>query len=338
VSDGQRRTTIRDVAARAGVSPGTVSKALNGTGQISAQTRQRILAAAAETGFRPNELARSVFERRSYTVGMITTDSFERFSVPVMLGAEDALGAGRISVFLCDSRDDPIREKHYIDVLQGRRVDGFIVTGRSSNIRQPLAVEPGTPVVYALTPSANPQDCSIVVDDVAVGRIAGEHFLRMGRTRVAHITGPERFDAAQQRLAGLQQALAAGGTELVAPPYFGGWAEDWGRQATQMLLRAHPDVDAISCGSDLLARGVTDSLRELGKHVPRDIAVIGTDNWEIIATGARPPLTTVDTALTEVGRIAAERLLDAIAGRPHSGIEHVPPRLVLRASTDDSAS
>lgn len=338
MTGGNRRTTIRDVAARAEVSPGTVSKALNGTGQISAQTRQRILAAAAETGFRPNELARSVFERRSYTVGMITTDSFERFSVPVMLGAEDALGAGRISVFLCDSRDDPIREKHYIDVLQGRRVDGFIVTGRSSNIRQPLAVEPGTPVVYALTPSANSNDCSIVVDDAAVGRVAGEHFLRMGRKRVAHITGPERFDAAQERSAGLKQALASVGAELVAPPYFGGWGEDWGRQATQMLLRAHPDVDAVSCGSDLLARGVIDSLRELGKHVPRDIAVIGTDNWEIIATGARPPLTTVDTALAEVGRIAAERLLDAIAGRPHSGIEKVLPRLVLRASTDDSAN
>lgn len=338
MTDGQRRTTIRDVAARAGVSPGTVSKALNGTGQISAQTRQRILAAAAETGFRPNELARSVFERRSYTVGMITTDSFERFSVPVMLGAEDALGAGRISVFLCDSRDDPIREKHYIDVLQGRRVDGFIVTGRSSNIRQPLAVEPGTPVVYALTPSANPRDCSIVVDDQSVGRVAGEHFLRMGRKRIAHITGPERFDAARERLTGLEQALAAGGAQLIAPAYFGGWGEDWGRQAAQMLLRAHPDVDAIYCGSDLLARGVTDGLREGGRNVPHDIAVIGTDNWEIIATGARPPLTTVDTSLTEVGRIAAERLLDAIAGRPHSGVELVPPRLVLRASTDDSAN
>lgn len=338
MTDGNRRTTIRDVAARAGVSPGTVSKALNGTGQISAQTRQRVLAAASETGFRPNELARSVFERRSYTVGMITTDSFERFSVPVMLGAEDALGAGRISVFLCDSRDDPIREKHYIDVLQGRRVDGFIVTGRSSNIRQPLAVEPGTPVVYALTPSADPSDCSIVVDDPAAGRIAGEHFLRMGRSRVAHITGPERFDAARERAAGLEQALAAAGTQLVAPPFFGGWGEEWGRQAGQMLLRTHPDVDAIYCGSDLLARGVADSLRELGTHVPRDVALIGTDNWEIIATGTRPALTTVDTALAEVGRVAAERLLDAIAGRPHSGVEQVPPRLVLRASTDDSAA
>ncbi len=334
MSEGHRRATIRDVAARAGVSPGTVSKALNGTGQISAATRRRIIDAAEETGFRPNELARSVFERRSYTVGMITTDSFERFSVPVMLGAEDALGAGRISVFLCDSRDDPIREKHYIDVLQGRRVDGFIVTGRSSNIRQPLAVEAGTPVVYALTPSSDPADCSVVVDDVAVGRLAGEHLVRMGRTRIAHITGPDRFDAARERAAGLQAALEAAGLDLVGPALFGGWGEEWGRQAAQALVRSHPDVDAIYCGSDLLARGVGDTLRELGRDVPHDVALIGTDNWEIIATGARPALTTVDTALTEVGRVAAERLLEAIGGTPRAGVESVAPRLVIRGSTD----
>jgi len=334
VTESLRRTTIRDVAARAGVSPGTVSKALNGTGQVSPETRQRVLAAAAETGFRPNALARSVFERRSYTVGMITTDSFERFSVPVMLGAEDALGAGQISVFLCDSRDDPIREKHYIDVLQGRRVDGFIVTGRSSNIRQPLAVEPGTPVVYALTPSANPADCSIVVDDQAAGALAGEHFARMGRSRVAHITGPEYFDAARERAAGLVDALAAASMELVASPFYGAWTEEWGRQAGQMVMRNHPEVDAIYCGSDLIARGVGDAIRELGRSVPKDVALIGTDNWEIVATGARPPLTTVDTSLSDVGRIAAERLLEAIAGRPRSGVERVAPRLVIRGSTD----
>lgn len=338
MSAANRRTTIRDVAARAGVSPGTVSKALNGTGQVSADTRQRILAAARDTGFRPNELARSVFERRSYTVGMITTDSFERFSVPVMLGAEDALGAGRISVFLCDSRDDPIREKHYIDVLQGRRVDGFIVTGRSSNIRQPLAVERGTPVVYALTPSADDSDCSVVVDDRAAGRIAGDYFQRMGRTRIAHVTGPEHFDAARERALGLRESLAQGSTALVADPYFGGWGEHWGRQAAQMLVREHPDVDAIYCGSDLIARGVGDALRELGRGVPHDVALIGTDNWEIIATGARPSLTTVDTGLAEVGRVAAERLLDAIGGKPRSGVERIPPRLVIRGSTDPTGS
>ncbi|GAB3408051.1 LacI family DNA-binding transcriptional regulator [Flindersiella endophytica] len=330
-----RRATVRDVAARAGVSPGTVSKALNGTGQISPATRERILAAAAEVDFRPNALAKSVFERRSYTVGLITTDSFERFSVPVMLGAEDALGAGRISVFLCDSRDDPVREKHYVDVLLGRRVDGFIVTGRSSNERPPLDLRGDVPVVYALTPSSNPSDCSVVVDDVAAGRVAGEHLIRLGRRRIGHITGPEWFDAARRRASGLTSALAGAGLELVADPVYGEWTEAWGRQATHILLRSAPDVDAIYCGSDVLARGVGDSLRELGRRVPEDVALIGTDNWEFIATGARPPLTSVDLGLSAVGRVAAQHLLDAIEGSPHSGREHVPCRLVVRGSTDD---
>lgn len=333
-----KRATVRDVAARAGVSPGTVSKALNGTGQISRETRARIVAAAEEIDFRPNALARSVFERRSYTVGLITTDSFERFSVPVMLGAEDALGAGRISVFLCDSRDDPIREQHYVDVLLGRRVDGFIVTGRMSNERAPLAVSPDVPVVYALTPSARATDSSVVVDDVAAGRLAGEHLIRLGRRRVGHVTGSEWFDASRRRAAGLAESLAAAGLPLASPPLFGDWTEAWGRQATHILLRSAPEVDAIYCGSDILARGVADSLRELGRRVPEDVALIGTDNWEFIAHGARPPLTSIDLGLPAVGRLAAQRLLDAIAGNPHSGREQVPCHLVVRASTDEAAA
>jgi LacI family transcriptional regulator len=333
----ERRATVRDVAARAGVSPGTVSKALNGTGQISDATRERIRAAAEEIDFRPNALARSVFERRSYTVGMITTDSFERFSVPVMLGAEDALGAGQISVFLCDGRGDPIRERHYVDVLLGRRVDGFIVTGRSSNRRTPLPGAGDVPVVYALTPSANESDCSVVVDDVASGRLAAEHLLRIGRTRIAHVTGPEHFDAAQCRHQGFVAALAEAGKELTGSAMYGGWTEAWGRQATHILFRAHPDIDAIHYGSDLLARGGADALREIGRRIPEDVAIVGTDNWEIIAEGARPPLTSVDLRLSDIGRVAAERLLDAIEGRPHSGTEIVPCQLVVRASTDGTS-
>ncbi|GAB3825946.1 LacI family DNA-binding transcriptional regulator [Kribbella italica] len=334
---GERRATVRDVAARAGVSPGTVSKALNGTGQISAATRERIRAAAEEIDFRPNALARSVFERRSYTVGMITTDSFERFSVPVMLGAEDALGAGRISVFLCDSRGDPIRERHYVEVLLGRQVDGFIVTGRSSNRRPPLVGAGDVPVVYALTPSADEEDCSIVVDDVASGRLAAEHLLRIGRTSIGHIAGPEHFDASNRRYEGFAAALAEAGVELTGKPLFGVWTEAWGRQATHILLREHPGIDAIHFGSDLLARGGADALRELGRRIPEDVAITGTDNWELIAEGARPPLTSVDLRLADVGRTAAQRLLDAIEGRPHSGLELVPCQLVVRASTDESA-
>jgi len=330
----QRRATVRDVAALAGVSPGTVSKALNGTGQISETTRSRIEAAAEVLDFRPNELARSVFERRSYTVGVITTDSFERFSVPVMLGAEDALGAGRISAFLCDARDDPIRERHYIDVLLGRRVDGIIVTGRSSNPRSPIQVDKSIPVIYALTPSTDPDDCSIVVDDVSAGRLAGEHLVGLGRRNIAHITGPRSFNAVNERAQGLVAALAPAGLQVAGEILYGGWTEAWGRQATQILLRSRPDVDAIYCGSDLIARGVSDALREAGRVVPKDVALVGTDNWALIAEGARPPLTSVDMGLADVGRLAAQRLLEAIDGVRHSGTELVPCHLVLRASTE----
>ena len=125
-----RRVTIRDVAAEAGVSIGTASKALNGQGKLRTETRERVAEVAQRLGFAPNTLAQALLAGRSFTVGLITTDSFGRFSIPVMLGAEDALGNGQVSVFMCDTRDDPEREQRYVEMLAARRVDGLIVTGR----------------------------------------------------------------------------------------------------------------------------------------------------------------------------------------------------------------
>jgi len=154
----RRPATIADVAALAEVSVGTASKALNGRGQLRPETRERVLAAADRLGFHPNELARGLLAGRSFTVGLITTDSFGRFSIPVMLGVEDALGAGRISVFLCDGRGDPIREQHYIRTLLARRVDGIVITGRRADPRPPIAADLPVPVVYAMTQSTDPND------------------------------------------------------------------------------------------------------------------------------------------------------------------------------------
>ena len=130
---------ISDVAALAGVSVGTVSKALNGRGQLREQTRERVRAAAEQLGFEPNTVARSLLAGRTYTVGLITTDHYGRFSIPLMRGAEDALGAGEMAAFMCESREDPIREQHYVRTLLSRRVDGIIVAGRRTDARAPLA-------------------------------------------------------------------------------------------------------------------------------------------------------------------------------------------------------
>src|SRR5487761_984041 len=146
-----RRVTIRDVAAEAGVSIGTASKALNGQGKLRAETRERVAEAAQRLGFAPNTLAQALLAGRSFTVGLITTDSFGRFSIPVMLGAEDALGTGQMSVFMCDARDDPQRERRYVDMLSGRSVRGLIITGRRIEPRPAIGARLDIPVVYAMT-------------------------------------------------------------------------------------------------------------------------------------------------------------------------------------------
>ena len=341
-----RRATIRDVAAEAGVSIGTASKALNGQGRLRPETRERVAEAARRLGFAPNPLAQALLAGRTYTVGMITTDSFGRFSIPVMLGAEDALGAGRISVFMCDTRDDPEREHRYLEMLTGRRVDGLIVTGRRIEPRPPIGAGLGVPVVYAMTqpdgssgpsvpggPGA-PLGSAVLPDDVGGAAAAGAHLLDTGRRHIAHITGPERFLAARLRAQGLRSVLAPAGVPLAdGEVLYGEWSERWGREAAGLLLRCAPATDAIFCGSDQIARGVGDALRAAGRRVPGDIAIVGFDNWEPMVLGADPPLSSVDMCLEDVGRAAAEDLLAAIGGEPARGVRTVPGRLVVRASS-----
>ncbi len=334
-----RRVTIRDVAARAGVSIGTASKALNGQGKLRAETRDRVADAARELGFAPNQLARGLLAGRTYTVGVITTDSFGRFSIPVMLGAEDALGAGQISVFMCDTRDDPDRERQYLDMLLSRRVDGLIVAGRRIEPRPSIGLGLGIPVVYAMTQSMDSDEPAILPDDTGGGRLAAEHLLGLGRRRFGHITGPERFLAARKRARGFCDGLAGAGLDFSAHDVlYGEWSEAWGREAARVVLGSPSGVEAIFCGSDQIARGVSDTLRLLGCRVPEDIALVGFDNWSPMVLGADPPLTSVDMCLEDIGRVAAEHLLLAINGEPTHGPHSVPCRLVERGSTGAGAS
>jgi LacI family transcriptional regulator len=337
---GTRPVTIRDVAARAGVSIGTASKALNGQGRLRPETRARVAAAASDLGFAPNMIARGLHGGRTYTVGLITTDGFGRFSIPVMLGAEDALAAGQISVFMCDTRDDPARERQYVQTLLSRRVDGLIVAGRRIEPRPSVGAPSRIPVVYAMTQSLASDEPSVIPDDYGGGRLAAEHLLASGRRRLGHITGPERFLAARKRAGGFCDAVTEAGAAGGAPQdvLYGEWSESWGRQAARILLRHLPRADGIFCGSDQIARGACDALRQLGRRVPEDVAVVGFDNWEPMAAGCEPPLTSVDMCLEDVGRTAARHLLAAIGGEPSRGLHTVPCRLVIRESAPGPAA
>lgn len=328
-----RAPTLKDVATLAGVSLATASKALNGRADVNPTTRQRVIDAARSIEFTPNTLARGLLAGQTGTVGLLTNDLEGRFSLPILMGAEDAFGAGRMSVFLCDARGDAIRESYHLQALLARRVDGLIVVGSSTDPRPSLGPDLPVPVIYAYAPSADPGDASLVPDNVSAGAMAVQHLVSTGRKRIAHISGEHSYAAARDRVAGALSALADAGLEPEGKVRYGHWSEAWGRAATSALLNQHPELDAIVCASDQIARGALEILKERGIDVPGDVSVVSFDNWEILAAESRPPLTSVDMNFEALGRRAAQMLSQAIAGETHSGITSLPCRLVVRAST-----
>lgn len=330
----RRAPTVYDVARSANVSIGTVSKALNGRGQLRPETRERVLAAAERLGFRPNDLVHSLLRGRTYTVGLLTRDLYGRFSIPLLMGIEDALGEARLSVFLCTSRDDAEREHRHIESLLAKQVDGIIVAGRRIDPRPPVELGAArVPLLYAFAQVPDRNALCLLPDDAHGGRLAAERLLQVGRRRLAHITGPENFVAARLRAAAMRTTLAEHGLDLPeARLLAGSWDEDWGYAAANRLLDEDARVDGIFCGNDLLARGAADALRERGVRVPDDVALVGYDNWEIIAAKTRPPLTSVDMNLHDLGRMAGERLLAMIAGERAEGTVRLPCSLVVRES------
>ena len=330
-----RAVTLRDVAAAAGVSVATASKALNDQGRMAEATRARVRQTAKALGFRPNGLAQSLSRRRSFTVGLLTNDTYGRFTLPVMAGISDALVDNGVSVFLCNIEDDPALAQTHVDAMLEKRVDGIIASGKRIDRRLPVDLSGlGIPVIYAFS-EPDPDAIGFVSDDESGARLAVEHLIRLGRRRIAHVTGPSSFRVVHQRAAAYRDALrAAGLAEPDQGAMVGHWSEAWGHEAAGYLFDGiGSPPDAVFCGSDQIARGVVDALRERGRRVPDDVAVIGFDNWEIVAAATRPPLTTVDMNLKALGREAGLTLLQLVDRQPiEPGVRKLPCRLVVRQS------
>ena len=335
---GARETpTIRDVARLAEVSIGTASKALNANGRLSLETREKVLRVARELGYRPNNLAQSLHRSKSMTVGILTNDSFGRFSFPIVEALEDRLASDGIAVFMCNATDDPARERQHLDQLLGKRIDGLVVTARRSDKHSSVASQVGgLPVVYVFAQGDEPDSLSLIPDDEGGARLATEHLIRLGRKRIAHLTGPALFEAVTLRHRGYAAALAAAGLPEL-PGYFryGRWSEANGREAVGELFDGKPvdaRPDALFCANDQIARGALDALRDRGIEVPADVAVVGFDNWDVMVEGAQPPLTSIDMNLKTLGREAGERLIAMIGGEAQSGVVRLPCTLVVRQS------
>ena len=331
-----RRTTIRDVAAAVGVSTATVSKVLNRTGRVSDETRAAVLDAAARLDFRPNAMARALQSSRSSSVGLLTDDIYGRFSLPLMAGVTQALITSGTSVFLCAIDGPPELGARHLETLLEKRVDGLVVSGRRVDRLPDIDLRGVTvPIVHAL--SQGPDDgVTFAPDEHQGAALAVGHLIGLGRRRIAHVTGPERFRVVRERAEAWRRALAE--ANLAAMPCLAGeWSQRWGHSAVAQLLDGVPEAewpDAVFCGNDQIGVGVIDALRERGVAVPGRIAVIGFDNWQVLAQETRPPLSSIDMNLTTLGQEVGHALARMIAGTPHpAGTTRLPCTLVPRAST-----
>lgn len=333
---GRHGPTIRDVARIAGVSIGTASKALNANGRLKQETRDKVQTVAREIGYRPNDMAQSLHRTRSMTVGVISTDSFGRFTLPIFQALEEQFADRGIAIFMCNATDDPERERQHLDQLLGKRIDGLVVTARRADKRPPVGpLPPGLPVIYVFTQADDDSAMSLIPDDEGGARIGVQHLIDTGCKRIAHVTGPLRFEAVQLRHRGYLSAIGEAGLTADPAHYLSGaWSEAWGRDAVaRMFDGTTTPPDGLFCGNDQIARGCVDALRERGIDVPGEVSVVGFDNWNVMTDSARPPLTSVDMNLSALGHEAGKLLVEMIGGETIRGIRRLPCTLVVRQST-----
>lgn len=334
-----KSATLQDVANAAGVTIGTASKAINGRGKLSPETRKRVRNEALRLGFRFRELDQDVPVGQRAMIGVVTTDIYGRFSLPLVMGLEEAFASRPISAVLSVLRD-PRQEKTHIQMLLERKVDGIVVSARREDPRPPLEIgQASIPIIYAHTQVANANALCVLPDDAQGARLAVEHLVQSGRKHIAHITGPGYFEAVRLREKALREVLEEHALPLPEHRVLSGpWQESWGYTTAQYLLQQDPAIDAIFCGSDQIARGAVEALHNLGVRIPDDIAIVGFDNWEPIACATNPPLTTVDMNLEAIGRYVGQCMLDLLAGNLHMGIVRLPCNLIVRGSSAQAAA
>jgi LacI family transcriptional regulator len=329
-----KNVTLQDVAQAAGVTLGTASKAINGRGSLSQETRERVRNEARRLGFRFHDLEQDVPLKRRMMVGVLSSDIYGRFSLPLLAGIEEVFAGRSISAVLCTTRTYE-QEQESIQMLLERHVDGIVVMARREDPRLPIDLKQATvPIVYAHTQVHDPSALCVLPDDAQGARLAVEHLVGLGRRRFAHITGPGYFDAVRLREGAMRQVLAEHAIPFAEQRVLSGpWEESWGYTAAQYLWKQDQAIDALFCGNDQLARGAIEALHELGVRIPDDVAVVGFDNWEPIATATRPALTSVDMNLQAIGQYVGKALLDLLAGKLLAGMTRLPCHLVVRASS-----
>ena len=330
--------SVKDVAALAGVSLGTVSNVLNRPDRVAQPTRGRVEDAMRQLGFVRNESARQLRVGRSSTLAYVMLDATNPFFTDVARGMEGIAEGAGLSLFLCNSDQRAEREHTYLTRLEQQRVQGVLIT--PSDVESPLLTElprRGTPLVIVDRTRTAATHCTVAVDDELGGRLAVEHLAELGHERVAFVGGPVQLGQVRDRLHGARSAWADAGRDpdRLTLLEIECLTVVEGSRAAQRIAgtsrRTRPT--AAFCANDLVALGVLQGCLGLGLRVPEDLALVGYDDIDFAAAAA-VPLTSVRQPRRDLGRRAAELLLDETSNPAHRHEQVVfTPELVARAST-----
>jgi LacI family transcriptional regulator len=335
------RVSIREVAARAGVSLGTVSNVLNRPQRVAPETRARVERAVRELGFVPDGSARQLRRGRSHTIGVVVLDVANPFWGEVTRGIESVTSAQEFVLILGSSDESADKEARFLHMLDERRVDGLLIAPVEDDERYLKRIEDsGTPIVLLDRISETGTLSSVGVDDVRGGEMAASHLFEQGHEQIAFVNGPVSIRWCADRRRGVLRAAAESGLDpakAVLEVTTGSLTARAGEEAVEQFLDAAPRPTALVCANDLLALGVLRKLSEQGISVPHDVALVGYDDVDFAAV-LSPPLTSVRQPAYEVGRTAAQLLLEEL----HTPHRRQPrqvlfqPELIARSSSGDA--
>jgi LacI family transcriptional regulator, repressor for deo operon, udp, cdd, tsx, nupC, and nupG len=324
--------TIRDVALQLGVSVATVSRALSRPDMLRQETRERVLAAVAALGYRPNLLARGLRRGRTHAI-LVIAPNLSPFFLEILAGIEEVAREAGFAVLLGNSGGDHQREEACFDQVATVRADGVILLTGSV----PKAFARGTrqlPPLVAVLEGPSDHSVPLIRTDHRVGaREASRHLIELGHTRIAHISGSRHVPSTAQRLQGYRDALKAANLPCTADlVHTGDFTMPAGAAGMDALLNSSSPPTAVLCGNDEMAFGAVQALHRRGLSVPSDVSIVGFDDLNMAAF-YNPPLTTVHIPRHDIGRRAAAELIELLAGRAVTREAVLPTRLMIREST-----
>jgi LacI family transcriptional regulator len=328
---------MSDVARQAKVSLMTVSRVINNKGDVSSETRQRVLEIITSLGYRPSAIARSLATKETSTIGLVVPDVSNSFFAEITQGVERLAYSRGYHVFLCNTEEDPQRELAVIQSLEEKRVDGLILCSSRLEEEKLIDIMGHLPAVVLINRRLHQtvEDTfdSVTLDDERSGWVATRHLIQSGHQLIGFLAGPPASYSGAARRKGFLTALQEAGIDLVE-----GWMKhcqpsvEGGYEATRSLLGTYPQLTALFCFNDLVAVGALQACDELKRRVPEDLAIVGHDDIPVAAL-VSPALTTCRVPRYELGARAVNALLERLRDSPGDCNQSIlQPELVIRES------